>query len=521
MDMRDGMKSAHVVVVGAGIGGLAGALRLAAAGCAVTVVEAGPGPGGKMRPKDSVAGPVDTGPTVLTLRHVFDDLFDAAGERLDDHLRLIPLPCLARHLWDDGTVFDLMADPDATRANLRAAFGPGAVADHDAFTARARRLFNAFDAPMMQAAEPSSRELARIVLSRPSLLRDMAPHRSLDGLLRGAFREPRLRQLYGRYATYVGGMPHAVPALLALISQAEAAGVWMADGGMHRVAQVIEGLARARGVQFQYGTRVQRIEVQGGRATGVSTTAGRIGADAVLFNGDPRALATGLLGDAGRRAVPLPQVESRSLSAWVHAFAATLTAPDLPVHTVCFGHDPAAEFRALAQGRTPTDATLYLCAQDRAGGTTPAGPERFEIILNAPPVSGDAETEKDIAACQTQVFDRLEQFGLRFSPRPDRSALMTPADFARTYPGSLGSLYGQSPSGLTAGLKRPRARTAVAGLFLCGGGAHPGAGVPMATLSARHAAEAIRTDLASRLPSRPAAMPGGISMPSRTTAGAR
>jgi 1-hydroxycarotenoid 3,4-desaturase len=92
------------------------------------------GPGGKMRPRDSVAGPVDTGPTVLTLRHVFDDLFDAAGERLEDHLRLIPLPCLARHLWDDGTVFDLMADPDATRANLRAAFGAGAVADHDAFT---------------------------------------------------------------------------------------------------------------------------------------------------------------------------------------------------------------------------------------------------------------------------------------------------------------------------------------------------------------------------------------------------
>lgn len=507
----------RIVVVGAGIGGLAAALRLAQAGCAVTVLEAAEGPGGKMRTMASVAGPVDAGPvdagpTVLTMRPVFEGLFADVGERLCDHLTLIPLSILARHYWADGTKLDLMADPDASAANISAAFGAKAEQQFRRFSARTKRLFDAFDTPMMQSAAPSQTALTLQVLKSPRLLWDMAPHRTMAGLLQTCFTEPKLRQLFGRYATYVGGSPYLSPGLLTLISHSEARGVWAVQGGMHRLSRVIAELAQARGAVFHYGQIAKRIEQQGGRAAAVVTTLGRFPADAVLFNGDPRALTTGLLGDGVKKAVPVSGVEPRSLSAFVHAFAAVPSGPDLSHHTVFFGDDPKAEFDALSRCERPLDATLYVCAQDRTGTTSTGskpGPERFEIILNGPPTSADRNTEQEIAACQTQVFGRLAQFGLRFSPTPGPEALTTPQGFNRLFPASNGSLYGRSPQGLTAGLKRPQARTTVPGLYLAGGGAHPGAGMPMAVLSARHAAGAIMTDLALRSTSRQTATPGG------------
>ncbi len=496
-----------VVIVGAGIGGLAAALRLSHQGCEVTVLDMHDQPGGKMRTIPSKAGPVDAGPTVLTMRQVFAALFSDVGENLDDHLTLTPLQTLVRHYWDDGTRLDLMADAEASHANIADAFGAKAAAQFTRFSARAKRLFDNFDVPMMQTAEPNQRAMTRTVLRKPGLIRDMAPHRTLAGLLSTSFSDPRLAQLFGRYATYVGGSPYAAPAILSLIWQAEARGVWTVKGGMHRVATTIAALATARGAQFHYNTKATRITRQGGKVTGVETAGGHVPADVVLFNGDPRALTTGLLGVGPKDAVPQTAVEPRSLSAYVHAFAAAPEGVDLAHHTVFFGHTPKAEFASLAKGEMPNDATLYLCAQDH-GAFAPDATQRFEIIMNAPPVPRDPEKEK--GPCQTLIFARLKEFGLTFDPQPGPEALTTPHGFDAMFPGSSGSLYGRSPHRLTAAFKRPTARTQVPGLYLCGGGAHPGAGVPMAVLSARHAAAAIMTDLASTSTSPQTVTRGGM-----------
>jgi 1-hydroxycarotenoid 3,4-desaturase len=161
----------------------------------------------------------------------------------------------------------------------------------------------------------------------------------------------------------------------------------------------------------------------------------------------------------------------------------------------------------------PTDATLYLCAQDH-GEVAPGALQRFEIIMNGPPVLDDPEKEKP--PCQKQILTRLKQFGLQFSPNPGPEALTTPQGFDHLFPASNGSLYGRSPHGLTAAFKRPTARTPIPGLYLCGGGAHPGAGVPMATLSGQHAAAAIMMDHASTLTSPQTATRGGTLTGSAT-----
>lgn len=505
-----------VVVIGAGLGGLAAALRLAYAGCAVTVVERHAGPGGKMRTLPSAAGPVDAGPTVLTMRGVFDALFADVGARLEDHVTLVPERVLARHWWPDGSTLDLFADREESAAAIRAFAGPRAEAEFRAFCRDAARLYTAFDAPMMQAARPDFAQLAGAALRQPRLLPHLMPGATLARALALRFRDPRLRQLFGRYATYVGGTPQSSPAVLALIWEAEARGVWRIDGGMHQLGRALEGLAKARGAVFHYDAHATRIEVQSGRAAAVHLACGtRLAADAVVFNGDPAALHRGMLGEAARGAVPIAAVTPRSLSAQVWAFAACPSRDDLVHHNVFFTADPSAEFGPLRAGNLPDAPTLYVCAQDRGSGAPPPdGPERFEIIMNAPSNSPGAPVEKE-DQCRTLVFETLARFGLRFDPAPQRAALTTPQGFDSLFPGSDGSLYGRSPHGLTAALKRPTARSLLPGLYLSGGGVHPGAGIPMATLSGKHAAEAILTDHALTSTSHRTDTPGGMSTRSR------
>ena len=506
-----GSNAPHVVIIGAGIGGLATAARLAGAGLRVTVLERHGHPGGKMRTLPSAAGPVDAGPTVLTMRPVFEGLFAALGTRLTDHVTLHRQHLLARHFWPDGSTLDLFDDPDANIKAVTAFAGTRAGRQMRAFSDRARALFEGFDAPVMQSAEPTLAALTSHVLRHPHLIRQMAPNKTLAQLLDSSFSDPRLKQLFGRYATYVGGSPYHAPALLALIWQAEISGVWVVEGGMHRLAQALANAITERGAEFFYDTHVARIVTERGHATGVTLTDGsHLPADAVVFNGDPRALATGALGPGLDHVAPQTTEIPRSLSAEVWAFAAKASGPDLAHHNVFFRADPKPEFDALMQDRRIPDPTLYVCAMDRGLPATPPTLERFEIIANAPPLQGHAVPE-EFTACQTRTFQTLARFGLDVEPLPGPDALTTPSGFDHLFPESSGSLYGQSPHGTMAAFQRPTARTPIRGLYLAGGGVHPGAGVPMAALSGRHTAEAILTDPISTSPSHPTAMRGGMS----------
>jgi len=505
-----------VVVIGAGVGGLCAAVRLAAAGLDVSVIEQHAQPGGKMRTLPSAAGPVDAGPTVLTMRGVFDDLFRAAGTRLEDHLTLIPQTILARHWWPDGSTLDLYTDPERNAAAIADFAGPHEADAFRRFHRLSTQLYTAFDAPMMRAPRPRLGQIALNTMANPRLWGALRPGMTLGRQVAGLFRDPRLRQLFGRYATYVGGAPDLSPAVLAVIWATEARGVWAVQGGMHRLAQAMAGLATDLGANLNYNVAARRIERQGGRVTAVELSDGRvIKCDHVVFNGDPAALLAGLLGNGPQGALRPAHAHPRSHSAWVWSFAARPQGMDLVHHNLFFCADPADEFGPLSAGRMPAAATLYVCAQDRATGEPPPGLERFEIIMNAPPKTTQSPTE--VAQCRSRTFPHLARFGLTFDSDPPDSALTTPQGFAHLFPGSQGSLYGRSPVGMLAPFQRPGARTALPGLYLAGGGAHPGAGMPMAALSGQHAADAILTDLTSASPSRPTAMPGGMSTGSRTT----
>ncbi|MEO0402473.1 MAG: 1-hydroxycarotenoid 3,4-desaturase CrtD [Pseudomonadota bacterium] len=498
------------VIIGAGIAGLSCAVRLRAAGYKVTVLERHGQVGGKIRTLPSAAGPIDAGPTVLTMRHVFDELFGTLGARLDDHVTLIKQDTLARHFWPDGSTLDLSADQDKSARAIHDFAGAKGAWQFKRFCARTQELFDAFDGPMMQAGEPRISTLTGHVLKHPRLLRSMAPLSTLQKLLKSSFDDPRLQQLFGRYATYVGGSPTHAPAILSLIWQAEASGVWVVKGGMHRLTQALAKLLEQHGAETRTQAHVDHIDVQNGRARAVQLQDGtRIACDVLVHAGDPRALATGALGGKTEHIASQTRTAKRSFSARVLSFAATPIGPDLAHHNVFFNADPTSEFDDLMHGRIPKNPSFYVCALDRGQGKDIPTLERFEIITNAPP-TGDTDPE-DITQWLHQITQQMAQHAMTFSPTPTTHSVTTAQAFAHMFPASQGALYGQSPHGLTAALQRPTARTSIPNLYLAGGGTHPGAGVPMATLSARHAVAAILSDRTSTSRSDQTAMHGGMS----------
>ena len=220
--------------------------------------------------------------------------------------------------------------------------------------------------------------------------------------------------------------------------------------------------------------------------------------------------STGSMGTALKTVAPQTATLPRSFSARVHSFAATPQGVDLAHHNVFFAADPDSEFDDLAAGRIPTEPTLYLCAEDRGFGTPPPTVERFEIISNAP-ATDQEPPQQELNQWHHQIMQTMADMGVTFDPTPPPTSITTPAIFADLFPETLGALYGQTPHGMTASLQRPTAISPIANLFLAGGGTHPGAGVPMATLSARHAAEAILHGPTSTSMWAQTATPGGMS----------
>jgi 1-hydroxycarotenoid 3,4-desaturase len=528
LDRATTARDSPVIVVGAGMGGLACAVDLARAGREVFVLERGDAPGGKLREVGIGDLRLDAGPTVFTMRWVLDELFAAAGQRLEAHLTLRPLETLARHAWSGTERLDLFASIDRSADAIEAFAGQGEGRRYREFCARAGAIYRTLEQPFIRGSRPTPLSLAARVGWRglPDLLR-ISPFATLWSSLGEHFRDPRLRQLFGRYATYCGSSPFLAPATLMLVAHVEQQGVWAVEGGMHRVAEALAGVARDLGATVRCNAHVREIVVRDGRAVGVLVAAGDsrrddefIAADAVLFNGDVAALGEGLLGAEAARAAAAVAPSSRSLSAVTWNVVGRSEGFPLLRHNVFFGADCHAEFDAIfKQGRIADAPTVYVCAQDRDDAGLPrAGDERLLCLVNAPARADSAPLDAtETSRCLQQMTRVLQHCGLRIETDSGRTITTSPSQFAQLFPGSHGALYGQSSHGWMASFSRPGSRSRIQGLYLAGGTVHPGPGVPMAALSGRQAAASIQADRAAdrastaRSPNR--ATRGGMSTP--------
>ena len=357
----------RVVIVGAGVAGLVSAFALAARGLDVTVLERSTSVGGKMRQVAIGPALIDSGPTVFTMRWVFEELFAAAGKNFADHVRLRPLEVLARHAWDEHARLDLFADEERTIDAIGDFAGAAEADGYRTFCRDTKRIYDILEKPFLRASQPSMGGLIGADGLRGLMrLPQIKPFSSMWSALGRYFADPRLQQLFGRYATYCGSSPYLAPATLMLVAHVEREGVWSIDGGMQALATALADGARSFGATIRCGQEVSEVLLSCGRAAGVRLASGeRIPADAVIVNADVGAVANGLFGIPARRGAAAIPDRARSLSAMTWSAVAKTDGFPLHRHNVFFSGDYAAEFDDIFTRDTLARRTDSLCL--RAG----------------------------------------------------------------------------------------------------------------------------------------------------------
>ena len=521
------VKDDHVLIVGAGIGGLVCALLLAHRGVKVTLVEMAPAPGGKIRQVMVGGAPIDSGPTVFTMRWVFDQIFDQVGSSTDSLLHLQPLQILARHAWRHTEQrLDLFADVNQS-ADAIGQFSSAAEArSFMRFCAKAKEVYQHLERPYMRSSRPTLLGMVGALKTGGLVsLASLGPMASFWQVLGRYFDDPRLRQLFGRYATYCGASPWLAPATLMLIAHVEQDGVWSVEGGMHALAKVLAEQATRFGATVRYLATCRRILVSDGRVCGIELDGGEVlEGRAVVFNGDTAALTQGLLGPMVQSAAAATDPSDRSLSALTWSIRTRTQGFPLVRHNVFFDDDYALEFTDIFKRRQlPSKGTVYVCAQDRGDSASdPGSAERLLCLVNAP-AEGDRRKFKpmEVDPCEAKTLALLNQCGLNLDLGSAQCVRTTPSDFNRMFPGTGGALYGRASHGWLTPFQRSASASKVPGLYLAGGSVHPGPGVPMAAISGQLAAETVMADLGSTNRSRRVPISGGTLMPSATTASTR
>jgi len=504
------MKTA--AVIGAGIAGIAASIRLATKGYAVDVYEANAYPGGKLSTVEEGGYRFDAGPSLFTMPHLIDDLFQLAGRNPTDYFEYVRLDETCRYFWDDGTRLTAWADLERFGREVEAVLDEPAEHLHGHLVDSAlkydvtEKLF--LHRSLHKLTTWLNRDALRGYLNLPKL----GVFRTMNSANERRFRHPKLVQLFNRYATYNGSNPYQTPATLNIIPHLEYnIGAFFPVHGMISITNSLVRLAEELGVRFHYNTRVTEILTAGKRVAGVMSDEQRAKSDdeppvvsathhsslvthhcdLVVSNMDVVSTFRKLLPNARQPERILRQPKSSSGLIFYWGIRRKFT--ELNLHNIFFSDDYRAEFDSLSGQQLADDPTIYLnITSKHKPDDAPPGCENWFILLNAPNNTGQ-DWDTVIAQARQNVIRKLSHgLGVDIEPLIETEAVLDPRSIESRTSSWQGALYGNSSNNrFAAFLRHPNFSHQFKNLYFVGGSVHPGGGIPLCLLSAKIATEMV------------------------------
>lgn len=492
-----------IIIIGAGIGGMSAAARLAKAGHDVTIFEGSDRTGGKCRTKWIGNYAFDTGPSLLTLPAVYRDLFLKTGKRIEHILKIDPVdPAFEYNFADKTKITFPNLSLKGTCDSIESVLGKEAGDQWHNLMQRAEHMWDVSRGPFVESELKSIYKLA----AKKGFLANLkviAPLTSLRRLTSKYTTNPYLSKIVDRYATYSGSDPRRVPGVLLTIAFVESSfGAWHIQGGVGKLSDAIEDRCRELGVRFELNTSVTRITTKNSAATGIEANGKFYPADFVVANADAELVYNKLLDIEVKEVLPERKKLVRATKS-LAGFSLLLgldnskisgPAPVMPHHSIYFPQDYDAEFDDIFVKKIPVDdPTIYICAPKDPQMVKGNNLEAWSVLINAPrhePGTG-WDWNKGSALYAAKIIAKLDELGLHVSERLDVMEFQTPADLEQEVRAPGGSIYGTSSNGARSAFLRASNTSPLKNLYCVGGSAHPGGGLPLVGISAEIVADAI------------------------------
>jgi phytoene desaturase len=490
----------RVAVIGSGLGGLTSALLLVQKGFSVKVFEMANIPGGKANLLRIKNFRFDTGPSLITMPFVLEEIFKTSSYNLPDYLTLIKLETICKYFYTDKTVINAYSDLEKFSKEIvnKTSDSSNSLKKYFEYC---KKIYDLTTEIFLLDSPTNPQNLLR-AKSIKSLLnpKSIDVFRTVHEANKSFFNDPKTIQLFNRYATYSGSNPYSAPATLNTIQHVEyGLGSYICEGGVYRIVEVLSNLCKENGVQFLFNSQVNKIKLLGKKVTGINyLNNGGISMtedfDVVVSNADVNSTYKNLLGDTASRAAKRYESFEPSLSAIVFYWGVKGNYPELEKHNILFSDNYEAEFKEIFElKKCPSDPTIYIYISSKFNKSdAPEGFENWFVLVNAPYISGQ-DWKKEVRQIRTKVINRINStLKIDLNKLIVEEEILTPEKIESQTGSRLGSIYGISSNSRTAAFLRQQNRSKeYKGLYFCGGSAHPGGGIPLVILSGKLAAEQV------------------------------
>ncbi|MCI4669614.1 MAG: phytoene desaturase family protein [Bacteroidia bacterium] len=475
------------IVIGAGIGGLATAVRLQLKGYQCSVFEANSYPGGKLSEFDQGAYRFDAGPSLFTLPMEVDALFQAAGKDPRDYFNYQRLEVITNYFFPDGTRIHAYSDPEAFAEEVHSKTGESKL-EIKKLLEKSEELYDITHKVFLESSLHKMQTYLRMdTLKSIMQLHKIDAFRSMNQANAARFNDPRVVQLFNRYATYNGSDPYQAPATLNIIPHLEFnMGAYFPQGGMYHITESIYKLGKELGVQYHFDQKVDEILIENKKVKGISIDGNEYKADLIVSNADIVPTYRRLL-----KKLPAPEStleQPRSSSALIFYWGINQSFPEMDVHNIFFTEDYKEEFDYIWKKKEVyDDPTIYVNISSKLNpNDAPEGAENWFTMINVPHDDGQ-NWDEIIERSRKNILAKLKKMlGKDVESHIEVEAILEPRTIQSKTSSHLGALYGNSSNNpFAAFLRHPNFSRQIEGLFFCGGSVHPGGGIPLCLLSAR------------------------------------